>query len=175
MLRVWGGGIYEQEEFYNLADKMGIMVWQDFMFACAMYPTNDDFIFNVTVEITQQVCAIPSLDCCNAAAVTVTIWLDRFVVWNITLAWLCGQVTMKTRLRSVRIGKLLCLTLTLKLCGSSPNASYCAICEGLWSNNPTIVTYINIGPLRENNSQFWIGTKCSWKLIYFIQQFFCPA
>ena len=48
MLRVWGGGIYEDSAFYQLADEMGIMIWQDFMFACAMYPANDQFLCNVS-------------------------------------------------------------------------------------------------------------------------------
>lgn len=55
MLRVWGGGIYESDEFYKLADEMGIMIWQDFMFACALYPVDDDFLASVRLEIEQQV------------------------------------------------------------------------------------------------------------------------
>ncbi|MBW3625435.1 MAG: hypothetical protein KY468_18725, partial [Armatimonadetes bacterium] len=41
MLRVWGGGLYESEHFYHLCDEMGILVWQDFLFACAMYPEEE--------------------------------------------------------------------------------------------------------------------------------------
>lgn len=55
MLRVWGGGIYENDLFYDLCDKYGIMVWQDFMFACAMYPNDNDFYNSVTEEAKQNI------------------------------------------------------------------------------------------------------------------------
>jgi len=55
MLRIWGGGIYEKEIFYDLCDEHGILVWQDFMFACAMYPGNQEFIDNVRKEAVQNV------------------------------------------------------------------------------------------------------------------------
>ncbi|NLG96326.1 MAG: glycoside hydrolase family 2 protein [Chloroflexi bacterium] len=56
MLRIWGGGIYEHDVFYELCDRLGILVWQDFMFACAMYPENDNrFINEVDAEARYQV------------------------------------------------------------------------------------------------------------------------
>ena len=54
-IRVWGGGIYEPDEFYQLCDEKGILVWQDFMFACSMYPGDNDFLDSVENEITYQV------------------------------------------------------------------------------------------------------------------------
>ena len=47
MIRVWGGGFYEQDCFYDLCDRLGLMVWQDFMFACNLYPSTADFLDNV--------------------------------------------------------------------------------------------------------------------------------
>lgn len=55
MLRVWGGGIYEQKAFYQACDKEGILVWQDFMFACSMYPATKEFINNVAVEAEENI------------------------------------------------------------------------------------------------------------------------
>ncbi|WP_299075307.1 glycoside hydrolase family 2 protein [uncultured Paraglaciecola sp.] len=50
MLRVWGGGVYESDEFYRLADEYGILIWQDFMFACTLYPADESFLQDVQAE-----------------------------------------------------------------------------------------------------------------------------
>jgi beta-mannosidase len=55
MLRVWGGGVYADDEFYNACDANGILVWQDFMFACAMYPGDEKFIKNIKQEVIDNV------------------------------------------------------------------------------------------------------------------------
>jgi beta-mannosidase len=55
MVRVWGGGVYEKDIFYELCSRNGIMVWQDFMFACAMYPSNKEFLDNIRKECEYQV------------------------------------------------------------------------------------------------------------------------
>lgn len=55
MLRVWGGGVYEQDLFYALCDELGIMVWQDFMFAGSLYPANEAFFQNVAQEVEDNV------------------------------------------------------------------------------------------------------------------------
>ncbi len=55
MLRVWGGGVYADDEFYKACDANGILVWQDFMFACAMYPGDAKFVANVKQEVIDNV------------------------------------------------------------------------------------------------------------------------
>ena len=56
MIRVWGGGFYEEERFYDLCDALGLLVWQDFMFACAAYPSFDrGFMENVRAEAMDNI------------------------------------------------------------------------------------------------------------------------
>lgn len=64
MLRVWGGGVYESDDFYSLCDSLGIWVWQDFMFAGAMYPaSNADFRENVVAEVRDNVMRLRKHPC----------------------------------------------------------------------------------------------------------------
>ncbi|MDI6829134.1 MAG: hypothetical protein QME62_11700, partial [Armatimonadota bacterium] len=55
MLRIWGGGIYEDPYFYRLCDERGIMIWQDFMFSCADYPQDEEFLSEVKYEAEKVV------------------------------------------------------------------------------------------------------------------------
>ena len=55
MIRVWGGGIYEDDVFYDLCDQLGLLVWQDFMFACGIYPAHPSFLEGVALEATANI------------------------------------------------------------------------------------------------------------------------
>ncbi|MGQ9661686.1 MAG: beta-mannosidase [Kiritimatiellia bacterium] len=63
MLRVWGGGIYEHDDFYSLCDRLGLMVWHDHMFACAAYPAHREFLQNVAHEVEHQVLRLAHHPC----------------------------------------------------------------------------------------------------------------
>jgi beta-mannosidase len=54
MIRVWGGGRYEPDWFYDLCDELGLMVWQDFMFSCHIYPATEAFLSDVAIEVAEQ-------------------------------------------------------------------------------------------------------------------------
>jgi beta-mannosidase len=73
MLRVWGGGIYEEDIFYDLCDSLGILVWQDFMFACAMYPSDTSFLQSVKQEAIDNVVRLR-----NHASIV--LWCERLLI-----------------------------------------------------------------------------------------------
>jgi beta-mannosidase len=54
MIRIWGGGFYEHDWFYDICDRLGLMIWHDFMFACNLYPSTPDFLANVDKEVDYQ-------------------------------------------------------------------------------------------------------------------------
>ena len=55
MLRVWGGGIYPSDDFFNICDSLGVLVWEDFMYAGTMYPYDEAFLENAKIEALEQV------------------------------------------------------------------------------------------------------------------------
>lgn len=75
MLRVWGGGVYEPDVFYDLCDELGILVWQDFMYACALYPGDSDFLQNVQKEAEEQVIRLRNHPC-------IAVWCGNNEVKN---------------------------------------------------------------------------------------------
>lgn len=78
MLRVWGGGIYEQPAFYETCDELGILVWQDFMFACATYPEDDPFPASIEREARHQVARL-------AAHPSIVLWCggnENVLAWR---------------------------------------------------------------------------------------------
>lgn len=75
MLRVWGGGIYEHDLFFHLCDSLGIMVWMDFNFSCALYPDNDRFLASVDREARENITRIARHPC-------VVLWCGNNEVKN---------------------------------------------------------------------------------------------
>ncbi|KAF8900302.1 glycoside hydrolase superfamily [Gymnopilus junonius] len=66
MVRIWGGGMYEPDVFYDICDELGILVWQDFQFACGVYPAHEEFVANVRQEAIDNVTRLrhhPSIVC----------------------------------------------------------------------------------------------------------------
>ncbi|MBR6055038.1 MAG: glycoside hydrolase family 2 protein [Bacteroidales bacterium] len=55
MVRLWGGGKFEKDAFYEICDSLGLLIWHDFMFSCAMYPATEEFLGEVSAEITHQI------------------------------------------------------------------------------------------------------------------------
>ncbi len=94
MVRVWGGGFYQEEALYNACDEAGIMVWQDLMFACAMYPGDEQFLKNVENELNYQIPRIsahPSVVLFNGNNEVEVAWK----YWGFQLKYLIGPKMQK--------------------------------------------------------------------------------
>lgn len=87
MLRVWGGGFYESDDFYDICDELGILVWQDCAFACCAYPfMQKDFLDTVKEEITQNVLRIKH-------HASLALWCGNNEIESMSLAWI-NQISM---------------------------------------------------------------------------------
>lgn len=80
MLRVWGGGIYENDLFYDLCDQHGILVWQDFMFACSIYPTDAAMLENIRQEAIDNVVRLRNHPC-------IAIWCGNNEIHTAFFNW----------------------------------------------------------------------------------------
>ena len=82
MLRVWGGGIYEEDKFYDLCDENGILIWQDFMFACSFYPGEGEFLESIRQEAEDNIKRLRNHPC-------IALWCgnnecnDAFYGWGL--------------------------------------------------------------------------------------------
>lgn len=80
MLRVWGGGTYEDDYFYQLADEKGILIWQEFMFACTVYPSDDAFLKNISKEAEYNIKRLRNYAC-------ISLWSGNNEVWEALNHW----------------------------------------------------------------------------------------
>ncbi len=84
MLRVWGGGVYASDEFYDLCDEMGFLVWQDFMFACGVYKGDEKTLANVRAEVIQNVRRLRNHPC-------IALWCGNNEIESMWLYWHIDQ------------------------------------------------------------------------------------
>ncbi|MDE5616158.1 MAG: hypothetical protein K2I78_00025 [Clostridia bacterium] len=106
MIRVWGGGYYESDRFYDICDRLGLLVWQDCNFACSPYPFNDEeFVQEVLAEIDDNVLRLKNRAC-------LCLWAGNNEIESMSMAWLhrqdviklCGEFfynTLKERINSI--------------------------------------------------------------------------
>lgn len=88
LLRVWGGGVYQSDDFYDMADEMGLMIWEEFMFACSLYPRDASLLSSIELEVKHQVALLFfSLFICV-----------RYNAWDLILLLSFGVPTTKMRL-----------------------------------------------------------------------------
>ncbi|MFT4235319.1 MAG: glycoside hydrolase family 2 protein [Microbacterium sp.] len=82
LVRVWGGGVYESDEFYDICDELGLLVWQDFLFACASYPEEEPFRAEVLAEAQDNISRLsshPSLVIWNGN--NECLWMHEHLDW----------------------------------------------------------------------------------------------
>lgn len=137
-VRLWGGGVYESEHFYDLCDELGLVVWQDFMFACTLYPGDPAFLESVRAEAACQLRRLHHRAC-------IGLWCG-----NNELAQLNSQALRETPALLAGYQALFHGVLPEAVATHAPGASYVPTSE--WRN--TFETGHEHG-VREGDSHFW--------------------
>jgi beta-mannosidase len=144
MLRVWGGGIYETDEFYDVCDELGVLVWQDFLFACAAYPEEEPFWSSVEREARYNVARLsrhPSLVVWNGCNENLWGYWD----WG----WKHGR---KVEGRTWGAGYY--LDLLPKVCAEvDPSRPYWAASP--WSGDPDVENGLHPNLASHGNKHVW--------------------
>jgi beta-mannosidase len=117
MLRVWGGGYYVDEKMYEACDENGILIWQDFPFACALYPASEEFLREVEVEARENVLRISS-------HASLAVWCGNNEIWEGWGNWSWDKEVKDTTLAVENYNKLFKTLLPEIVKTYSPNASY---------------------------------------------------
>jgi beta-mannosidase len=117
MLRVWGGGYYVDEKMYEACDENGILIWQDFPFACALYPASEEFLREVELEARENVLRISS-------HASLAIWCGNNEIWEGWGNWSWDKEVKDTALAVENYNKLFKTLLPEIVKTYSPKAAY---------------------------------------------------
>ena len=117
MLRVWGGGYYVDEKMYEACDENGILIWQDFPFACALYPASEEFLREVELEARENVLRISS-------HASLAIWCGNNEIWEGWGNWSWDKEVKDTALAVENYNKLFKTLLPEIVKTYSPKTAY---------------------------------------------------
>ena len=137
-LRLWGGGVYESEHFYDLCDELGLLVWHDFMFACTLYPSDPAFLDSVRAEAVSQVRRLHHRAC-------IGLWCG-----NNELVQLNGEHLRSNPALRAGYEAIFHDILPAAVAAQAPGASYIPTSEwrGTYENGHAI-------GIREGDTHFW--------------------
>lgn len=137
MIRVWGGGYYESDRFYDMCDELGLLVWQDFNFACQPYPFNDEeFLKEVLAEVEDNVLRLKNHAC-------LCLWAGNNEIESMSMGWLNRQEVIKN------CGKFFYEILPQRLATLDENTPY-------WACTPSSGEYMkNINSCDKGDTHLW--------------------
>ncbi|MDE6188965.1 MAG: hypothetical protein K2G37_01595 [Clostridia bacterium] len=137
MIRVWGGGYYESDRFYDICDELGLLVWQDFNFACSPYPFDDkEFLDEVLAEVEDNVLRLKNHAC-------LCLWAGNNEIESMSMAWLNRKKVIRD------CGEFFYKILPAHLAPLDENTPY-------WACTPSSGEYMkNINSCNKGDTHLW--------------------